>query len=104
MRRGRSEHWVSRVRRPRRAWTVRSYERLIRTTIFVCIAGAATACVGPARTFDDYRLKATSTAETTRSAIGTAHLAIDVARRDRAFSPYIAVLVGEAEEDAAGAQ
>jgi hypothetical protein len=83
---------------------VRYLERLIG---WLCILGALVAvagCVGPARTYDDYRLKAVSTVETTRSAIGTAHLAIDVARRGRTFTPYATVVVSEAEDDASSAQ
>jgi hypothetical protein len=66
----------------------------------VLVAG----CVGPARTYDDYRLKATSSVETARSAVGTAQLAVRVADERRAFTPYVVVLVSEAEEDAGSAQ
>jgi hypothetical protein len=59
--------------------------------------------VGPARTADDYELKAADTAETVLSAVRTAELAVDVADRGRAFPPYVSVLLGEAEGDASGA-
>jgi hypothetical protein len=61
-------------------------------------------CVGPARTYDDFRLKAKSAAESARSAVGTAQLAVKVARERRGYVPYIVVLVVEAERDASGAQ
>jgi hypothetical protein len=72
----------------------------------ILLAGIALAagCVGPARTYDDYRLKALSTVETARSAVGTAQLAVRVADEQRAFTPYVVVLVSEAEEEAGSAQ
>ena len=70
------------------------------------MALAATACVqpvGPARTADDYELKAKDTAETVLSSVRTAALAVDVAARDRAFPPYVSVVLSDAEDDAGGA-
>jgi hypothetical protein len=69
-------------------------------------ATATVACtqpLGPARTEDDYELKAANTAEAVLSALRTAELATDVAVRGRAFPPYVSVLLGEAESDADGA-
>ncbi|HEX8805031.1 MAG TPA: hypothetical protein VF743_12585 [Acidimicrobiales bacterium] len=68
--------------------------------------GAVAGCVqpvGPARTAEDYELKAADTAETVVSAVRTAEIGADVAHRDRAFPPYVAVVLGEAESDAAAA-
>lgn len=68
---------------------------------------AAAGCfqpVGPARTFHDYELKAESTAKKARSAVETARLTVQVASRDRAFPPYVSVLLSEAETDASKAQ
>jgi hypothetical protein len=76
----------------------------IRTSALALVIVWCASCVGPARTYDDYRLKAKSTAETTRSAIGTAQLAIEAATHRRAFGPYLSVLVADAESDATGAQ
>jgi hypothetical protein len=70
----------------------------------VCLSGAA--CVqpvGPARTAEDYEDKATDTAETVLSSVRTASLTIDVAVRDRAFPPYVSVVLSDAEEEASGA-
>jgi hypothetical protein len=70
------------------------------------LAAACTACVqpvGPARTADDYEHKAKDTAETVLSSVRTAALAVDVATRDRAFPPYVSVLLSNAEDDAGGA-
>ena len=60
--------------------------------------------VGPARTFHDYELKAESTAKKAHSSVETARLAVQVATRDRAFPPYVSVLLSEAETDASNAQ
>jgi hypothetical protein len=59
--------------------------------------------VGPARTAEDYELKAKDTAETVLSSVRTASLAVDVAERDRAFPPYVSVVLSDAEDDAGGA-
>jgi hypothetical protein len=72
----------------------------------VCLVAATTACVqpvGPARTADDYEHKAKDTAETVLSSVRTASLAVDVATRDRAFPPYVSVVLSDAEDDAGGA-
>ena len=60
--------------------------------------------VGPARTFHDYELKAESTAKSARSSVETARLAVRIATRDRAFPPYVSVLLSEAETDASNSQ
>jgi light-regulated signal transduction histidine kinase (bacteriophytochrome) len=65
---------------------------------------ASTACVGPARTHNDFQLKAKSTAETTLSAVGTTQLVVRLAADDRAFANYLSVLIGDAEEEATSAQ
>ncbi len=68
---------------------------------------AAAGCfqpVGPARTFHDYELKAESTAKSARSSVETARLAVRIATRDRAFPPYVSVLLSEAETDASNSQ
>jgi hypothetical protein len=81
--------------------------------IFVCGLKAATCllavcvvagCVGPARTHEDFQLKAKSTAETTLSAVGTATLVTQLAKDDRAFANYLSVLAGDAEAEADAAQ
>jgi hypothetical protein len=58
--------------------------------------------VGPSRTLEDYEKKAASTAKTVVSAVETARLAADIARKDNGFSSYLAVVVGEAESTASG--
>ena len=59
--------------------------------------------VGPARTADDYERKAKDTAETLLSSVRTAELAVDVAGRDRAFPPYVSVVLSDAEDEAGAA-
>jgi hypothetical protein len=70
----------------------------------VLAALLATACVGPSRTDDDYRAKASNTAEAVASSVGTARLAIRAADERKAFGPYLSRLLAEAEEDALAAQ
>jgi hypothetical protein len=81
-------------------------------TLVVAVAALAgvvlgsVACVqpvGPARTAEDYQLKAKDTAETVLSSVRTASLAVDVAERDRAFPPYVSVVLSDAEDEAGGA-
>ena len=67
-------------------------------TIPVALAVVLAACVGPARDFPTYEEKAVETAESARSAVETARLAIRLAD-GRAFPPTITVIVEEAEED-----
>src|SRR3954463_11110514 len=54
--------------------------------------------VGPARTYDKYRGKAVTTAESALSAVETAHLTGVNVVRGNAFFPYAALLVGDGEE------
>jgi alkanesulfonate monooxygenase SsuD/methylene tetrahydromethanopterin reductase-like flavin-dependent oxidoreductase (luciferase family) len=65
---------------------------------------ALTACVGPARSFGSYEGKAGATADDMRAAVGTASLAAELAGRDRAFAPYLSVVLADAEEDASAVQ
>jgi hypothetical protein len=83
----------------------------LRSAVVAAVVGLTgltglTACtqpLGPARTREDYELKAADTAETVLSAVRTAELATDVAVRGRAFPPYVSVLLADAESDADGA-
>jgi hypothetical protein len=78
---------------------------LVRRAAAGLIAALVTAsCVGPARTAEDFQLKAKSTAETTLSAVGTARLVTRLAADDRAFTNFLSVLVGDAEDEATSAQ
>ena len=60
--------------------------------------------VGPARTFDDYRRKAVTTAESALSAVETARLMADTASDGNAFGPYTAAVIDEAESAASAVQ
>jgi hypothetical protein len=60
--------------------------------------------VGPARTEEDYALKASGTAAAVLSAMGTASLVVDGVAADDLFAPYVAVMLSESEVAAAGAQ
>jgi hypothetical protein len=67
------------------------------------LLGACTSYVGPTRTAEDYALKASSTADAALSAVRTASLVADAADRDRAFGPFVAVALADAEAAASGA-
>jgi hypothetical protein len=60
--------------------------------------------VTPARTFDDYSLKAKDTAESVLSSVETARLASRVGSDGRAFGPYVSVLLSEADQGIGSAQ
>jgi len=66
--------------------------------------GGCVSIVGPVRTAEDYRGKATGTAESVVSAMRTASVTIETADRGRAFAAFVAVSLSEAESDATGAQ
>ncbi len=77
------------------------YGRRAVTALF--LAGLATACVSPARSYDAYVAKATSTAEAVLEAVGTAQLTVRDSALRKGFSPYQTVLIAEAEKDASAA-
>ena len=58
------------------------------------------ACVGPALWFDAYAGKAGATASDMRSTVETARFVALVAARGRALSPYVGVILTDAEQDA----
>lgn len=68
------------------------------------VACGAAGCVGPARTDAAYRGKAATSAKDARSAVETAQLAVDAARRKKALGPYLSVLLSSAEEGASSVQ
>jgi hypothetical protein len=70
-------------------------------------ASALVACAGcilPARSFGAYEEKAAATAETVASAVQNANLAVSLADKRDAFTPYITTLLQESEDDASSAQ
>ena len=71
--------------------------------VAITVLTACTQIVGPARTFRDYELKASSTASSALSAVRTAQLVTQLGRDDDAFAPYLSVNASEAERDAADA-
>lgn len=52
----------------------------------------------PARTFEDYSLKAKDTAESALSSVETARLAANVGSGGKAFGPYVSVVLSEADQ------
>jgi len=71
--------------------------------VVITMVSACTQIVGPARTFRDYELKASSTASSALSAVRTAQLVMRLGRDDDAFAPYLSVNASEAEDDATSA-
>ena len=69
----------------------------------ITLVTACTQIVGPARTYRDYELKASTTAASALSAVRTAQLVTRLGREGDAFAPYLAVTASEAERDAADA-
>jgi hypothetical protein len=60
--------------------------------------------VGPARTFDKYRGKAVTTAESSQSDVETVLLAADAASRGNAFGSFVTTVVVDAEDGLSGRQ
>jgi hypothetical protein len=60
--------------------------------------------VGPARTAQDYRLKARSSARAASSALESARLAAVLVRDGKTFSNYVVVVLDSAERDASSVQ
>jgi len=77
-----------------------------RVIAFVALTIASAGCVshpvGPARTFDKYEGKATTTAEAALSEVQTAKLVAETATKDRSFGPYTGVVLSDAEEALSG--
>jgi hypothetical protein len=76
--------------------------------VVAVVAVLATACVshpvGPARTFETYEDKATTTAEAALSAVSTTILAAQVGSNGKAWGPYLSILVSEQEDAIVGVQ
>ena len=81
--------------------------RRLLTVALLAVSLLAVGCVspvGPARTEEDYALKASGTAAAVLSAMGTASLVVEGVTADDLFAPYVAVMLSESEVAAAGAQ
>jgi hypothetical protein len=78
----------------RRAWFARAS----------LLLGLLAACAGPTTGVHDYRLKVANTAESLESSAQTVIMAADLLDRSRAFQPYVADVISEAEDDASSVQ
>ena len=67
-------------------------------TAALSTVGCTEHLVGPARTRDDFRRKAKTTAEHALSAVETVRLVADTAARGRSFGPYASVSISEQED------
>jgi type II secretory pathway pseudopilin PulG len=72
--------------------------------VVLALAGIAVGCVAPARTDSTYKAKAADTADAVVSAARTALLAARVGGTERSFASTTAVVVADAEGDAASAR
>ena len=74
----------------------------------MCIIAGGSACgehyVGPARTYDDYERKASTTAEAALSAVETARLAAGAGAEGKAFGPFLGQVLSDQEEDLSGVE
>jgi hypothetical protein len=68
------------------------------------VTGCVRHPVGPARTFDTYEDKATTTAEEALSAVSTTILAAQVGTAGQAWGPYLSILVSGQEDAIAGVE
>jgi hypothetical protein len=77
--------------------------RLVVTVLAVAaLAGCVAHPVGPARTYDSFAAKASTTAESAISAVETVRLLASTASDGGAFSSYIAISVSEQEDSLGG--
>lgn len=79
---------------------VRLARSLVPAGLSVALTAALTACVGPARTASDYRLKARNSAKSALSAVATSELVAKLVRNNDAFATYESVTLDSAERDA----
>ena len=75
-----------------------------RTLVAVAAAVGLASCVAPARSFGAYEGKAVATADTALSAVRTAQLAARLGIEGKAFTPYVATTIANAETDIRSAQ
>jgi hypothetical protein len=68
------------------------------------VALATAACAGPTHGRSDYRLKLANTAESLESSAQTVLMAADLLRHGKAFGPYTADVISDAEDDASSVQ
>jgi hypothetical protein len=68
------------------------------------VAACSSHPVGPARTFDDYERKASTTAESALSAVETVRLAAEAGAHGKAFGPFLGQVLSDQEEDLSGVQ
>jgi hypothetical protein len=68
------------------------------------LTGCVSHPVGPARTYGKYEGKAVATAQSARSAVQTARLAVDAATKHHVFGPYVSQAIGQAEDAVSAVQ
>jgi hypothetical protein len=80
----------------------------LRSRALVAALLVAAACsshpVGPARTFDDYERKASTTAESALSAVETVRMAASAGADGKGFGPFLGQVVSDQEEALGGVQ
>lgn len=73
--------------------------RLLATGAVLLLLGL-TGCVGPSRTTEDYRHKATSTASAVQGQLAIAELVLDSDNRGQSTQTYSSILLAEVSDDA----
>jgi len=68
------------------------------------LALALSACAGPTHSANDYQLKLANTAESLGSDAQTVLMAAGLFEDDKAFNPYVANVISDAEDDASSSQ
>jgi hypothetical protein len=72
--------------------------------LLLVVAACSSHPVGPARTFDDYERKASTTAAASLSAVETVRLAATAGADGKGFGPFLGQVVSDQEEDLSGVQ
>jgi hypothetical protein len=83
---------------------LRNGSRLRRLLMTGLAAAVTVACAGPTHSRGDYELKLANTAEALESSAQTVVMAAGLIEDDRAFQPYTAAVISQAEDDATSVQ
>jgi hypothetical protein len=87
-----------------RATTVRAIWILLVAAGALALGACSPHPVGPARTYASYEAKATTTAESARSAVETVRLAATAGAEGKGTGPFLGQVVSDQEEALAGVQ
>jgi hypothetical protein len=83
---------------------LRDAGRMHRLLVTLLLTTATAACAGPTHSRGDYELKLANTAEALESSAQTVVMAAGLIQDGRAFQPYTADVISQAEDDATSVQ